>query len=150
MCIYLYIYAHNYYISPWHSREYILHMSILYIYTHIYIYISLAFQGIHTTYKCVTYTETQIYIYIYIYYIMYLPGIRRAIFLRKSTPCFRPPHLSLEHWFGFRFAIFSGGTVRFFPTLLDAMCFANDASNLPRKISHINTCLEGIAHLFKN
>ena len=62
MCIY--IYAHNYYISPWHSREYILHMSILYIHTHIYI--SLAFQGIHTTYKCVTYTETQIYIYIYI------------------------------------------------------------------------------------
>ena len=30
---------------------------------------------------------------------MYLPGIPRAIFLRKSTPCFRPPHLSLEHWF---------------------------------------------------
>ena len=89
MCIY--IYAHNYYISPWHSREYILHMSILH--THTYIYISLAFQGIHTTYKCVTYTETHIYIY---YYIMYLPGIPRAIFLRKSTPCFWPPHLSLE------------------------------------------------------
>ena len=60
--MYIYIYAHNYYISPWHSREYILHMSILYT----YIYISLAFQGIHTTYKCVTYTETHIYILYYV------------------------------------------------------------------------------------
>ena len=147
MCVYIFIYMHTtiIYLPGIPGNTY--YIWVYYIYTHIYIYISLAFQGIHTTYKCVTYTETQ---YIYIYYIMYLPGIRRAIFLRKSTPCFRPPHLSLEHWFGFRFAIFSGGTVRFFPTLLDAMCFANDASNLPRKISHINTCLEGIAHLFKN
>jgi hypothetical protein len=103
---YRYIYVYD--VSPWHSKGCQLHINITYthtrrytqtyrnkcvyiyinictqllyislafqgihttyeyiIYIHTYIYISLAFQGIHTTYKCVTYTETQIYIYYYV------------------------------------------------------------------------------------